>query len=256
MGIDLLQSFVSPFEQIDRMKEAELRQSLDLIASQISSLGYPCRPFSKRSMLVYRTLSQRQQDAIRANVASLLRFVSLYDCQYAGKSHSQSLDVHPEKAQIEMALGFFDLELRDKFWDIVDGEDIIEIYNQDQIQVFRTLNFFKITGYTVLDLLSVEWFELWHRSSLVLKDFMTFANDVYLGRLGPGRHLFGLQEHVVKEIYDDGEVENFHERVSLARFKYMCPLYRPGETQVGGVIITSQGRALPAGNESASVLFI
>jgi len=231
--------------------EPLLISQLEGISAKIFDLGYPSRPYSRKSLQIYALMSATKKIEFKRQLDSMVKLLNVYN-----PDKNAAYDIHPEESAIDLALKFFGLEMRDDFWKVVSQNDILEIYNIDQIQIFRTLNFFKITGYSLLDMLTIEWFELWHRSSLVLQNFMKFSNDVYQSKLGPGVHPVNLPEHVVKEIYNTYELTEFSERIALAKFKFMCPLYAPGSSAVQGVILSSQGRLLALGQESQALSFI
>ncbi|MES2768531.1 MAG: hypothetical protein V4596_05230 [Bdellovibrionota bacterium] len=54
--------------------------------------------------------------------------------------------------------------------DIIDSiseDDIVEIYNLDCIQIFRNFKFYETTTYSLSDLISFDWSELYYRPSQV-----------------------------------------------------------------------------------------
>ena len=46
---------------------------------------------------------------------------------------------------------------------LITNENIVEVYNLDHVQLFRSINFFDLCNYSLLDLLARQWFELFER---------------------------------------------------------------------------------------------
>src|SRR5665213_1589155 len=51
--------------------------------------------------------------------------------------------------------------------DLIEDEDMIEIYNMENYQIFRNLNYFSVTSMSVEDLVSVNWKREFKRSSKI-----------------------------------------------------------------------------------------
>ena len=230
--------------------DQQVFETLNLLKLKIESLGYPCRTESKKSLQIFNAMSEAQKRKVLLQLECILRIVAVP----SGISIVPGSD-HPEKLSVEQALNFYGLEFRDEFWTQVQKDDVIEIYNQDQIQVFRTLNFFRITGYSLLDLLTIEWFDLWSRSSVVLTTLLGIAQKTLAGQ-AVGVNTVEVPSHVVKEIYNTDQSDHFAERSAYAKFKLIGPVYRIGLPIVGGFVITCEGRLLSVGDEATKISFI
>jgi hypothetical protein len=85
------------------------------------------------------------------------------------------------------------------FADLTDG-DVIEIYNCDNIQIFRTFNLFECLSYSIEELFTYEWWELFYRDSHVTSRIQEVASGLLQGRIRePIR--FGNASHIVTEIF-------------------------------------------------------
>lgn len=107
-------------------------------------------------------------------------------------------------------------------------DNIVEIYNLDHIQIFRSINFFDYCNYSVLDLLAREWFDLYERLSSITE----YAMREFLETLKGGTlRKLTVPQHILKE-RDSNPRGIFH-----FDFQYCCPLFSaPGVS--GGYLLT------------------
>jgi hypothetical protein len=96
--------------------------------------------------------------------------------------------------------------------------DIVEIYNSDQIQIFRNLEFFDFCSYTLEDLYCREWWKLFERKDSITKSLLNLVPEIFSGEHPQGVH-YPVQKHTVKEAASS---ETF--QVALD-FKFIGPLF-------------------------------
>lgn len=129
----------------------------------------------------------------------------------------------------------------------VADNHIVEVYNLDHIQLFRSINFFDYCNYSMLDLLAREWFDLYDR----LSSITDYAMNEFLGTIASGKlHKLTVPLHILKERDSSPRgVFNFD-------FQYCCPLYsKPGVA--GGYLLTESVTELALfapGDENVSFL--
>jgi hypothetical protein len=229
--------------------EVEVLSKVLKLSEIVKNQGFQCEAYSTKSLEIFKNLEDSRKIQVRNYVENSL--------MVAQTASTWEPDLPREKdsnrATIEQALKLYGLEIRDDLWSVVDRDDIIEIYNQDQIQIFRTFNFFKITGYSLLDLLTIEWFLLWKRPSLVVAELTSLAKRVGDGLMSGLEHT-GVSPHIVVEDYTS-EADS-KPRSAKAIFKYTCPVYKEGLPIRAGFIITSTGRLLQVGEENRGLSFI
>lgn len=111
---------------------------------------------------------------------------------------------------------------------LLTQDNIVEIYNLEHIQIFRSINFFDYCNYSVLDLLAREWFDLYERLSSITECVMHEVLEPI--KTGKVRKLT-VPLHVLKE-RDSNPRGVFH-----FDFQYCFPLYSaPGVP--GGYLLT------------------
>src|SRR5690606_14370708 len=64
------------------------------------------------------------------------------------------------------------------FVDKIDEDDLIEIYNLENIQIFRNLKFYETTTYSLEDLLLYDWPELYSRPKRMTEQLLNLVESV------------------------------------------------------------------------------
>ena len=99
---------------------------------------------------------------------------------------------------------------------ILTDDHIVEVYNLDHVQLFRSINFFDLCNYSLLDLLSRQWFELFERLESVTNANLDEITDVVKG--GKLRRMT-VGPHLLKELDSNPRgVFNFN-------LLYCCPVF-------------------------------
>ena len=229
--------------------QSPLSGLLDQLAKKINAkVGAHIQPFSGSSILSFHQLSAEKQGGLVGTVQGLL---SLLDVK---SNDSANPEEHPEREHVEMALKFFGMELRDDIWKHISPNEIIEIYDSSDIQVFRTLNFFKASSYTLLDLLTYEWFHLWQRPSVILEKMMNLGQRLHssINGIEPA----GIPRHILKEILEDKENGLSSRKSIQIDFNVVCPLYRKDKNERAGYIVTCLATVLDEGKDIDTVAFL
>lgn len=113
-------------------------------------------------------------------------------------------------------------------------EKLVEIYNQFQIQEFRNLAFYNFCSYTIEDIHSREWFDLFYRDSEINLQFLQLAQKLFNNDFD---HTFptNIGEHFLKEINSQDKIE-----VAM-KVEHMCPLFSKNKA-VAAVTISKARR--------------
>lgn len=162
-----------------------------------------------------------------------------------------------EKACLQRALSHYGLKASEDFWKTIGHDQIIEIYGEDMVQLYRSLNFFRITGYSLLDISVFEWYVLWDRPSKAIEETMNDAQKVINEYISVKP--FEISNQVIREVYDThNEQESFVPRAILAKFVNMGSLSTDkSESRVPrGFICTSTAEIIAHGEEAKKIQFI
>jgi hypothetical protein len=223
---------------------------LESLSQELSQKGMPVRPYSTQSIFAYANLDESRKTTINQTLMGAIALLPAANIP----EPTPERPVHPEKETVLQALEHFGVELRDDLWAHLQPDEIIEIYDANDIQIFRTFNFFKVSSYSLLDLLTNEWFHLWERPKGILEIMMSRAKDVHTNI--DGVENCKIPRHVLKEIFDDKE-NSFSSRKSvMIEFNVLCPLYRVGLPIRSGYVITSRAEILDQGKETDKLHFV
>jgi hypothetical protein len=66
----------------------------------------------------------------------------------------------------------------------IDFTDVIEIYNRDHKQIFRSLNFFRFLSYSLDEICTFQWWELYGRDADITARMIEVSQGLISGTLG------------------------------------------------------------------------
>jgi len=213
----------------------------------LERLGYSTNAYSESSLLQLTSTPTPKLAEIATSFETWSDWIEPLD-------PTQSYD--NEIRLLVRALDKFGFEINDEFLKTIEKNQIIEFYNEDMIQLYRSFNFFKISGYSALDISLNEWYVLWDRPKSVLESIANELNEA-LNDFIPVKH-FTTKKHVVREIFNASRSEHFVPRTSLltpVRLGSLKPK-RFGSHQKKGFICTSTGEVVAVGKESQKIQFI
>ena len=135
-------------------------------------------------------------------------------------------------------LSFLKFTAPEDFLNSITEKDIVEIYDNEGIQVFRNLKFYETTTYSLSDLLTHEWHELYYRSSKITEKLMGFAKQIFEN---PSNEIVyemnDVPVHLIKEIKASPI------QLCEIRFKKIAPVIdRAGNK--AGLIVNCQAKSL------------
>lgn len=205
----------------------------DNVRSLLKQNGITSFPSTRRKTL------ERLAALDSTKLESLIRQLKICITIYADAAHASQGD-YDEKVALQRALKFYGISLDKESFDTVAPDDIIEIYDADSNQLYRSLNFFKTTGYSLEDLLVNEWYFLWERPTWVQESLMKTMMGLIRGEML--RAAFNVPEHLIREIYQNEESPQ-GSRLILTDM-HMCLPYRDDDGAIKGIVCTSQCKVL------------
>lgn len=117
--------------------------------------------------------------------------------------------------------------------DTIGSGDIVEIYSDEQVQLFRNLEFFDFCSYTLEELFCVEWYRLFARDESVSRDILKMLEEIY-SKKHPEGLTMPLPYHIVVESLS-------RDRFSMDFcMKFIAPLYK--NKQIVGVVCVEQAK--------------
>jgi len=140
------------------------------------------------------------------------------------------------------------LRVPDEFYMACSDQDLIEIYNTENIQIFRTFNFFNITTYSISELLLNDWPSLYYRPHEIMDELIEANKQVYATNR---MILLDTPEHDLVEIKSEAK------SISRVKFKCLAPVYKGVESDISGFIVASSARRVyPQGDGDGELRYV
>ncbi len=126
-------------------------------------------------------------------------------------------------------LGAFRLKPEADFFSLIDDETCLEVVNRAGLQTFRSLSFMAVCSYSLDQIVSVPWSQLYRRDEDITQSYIELQATITAGTL-THKDLTGLiREHEVVEI------SGFDHLVTTIRPMYLSPLYDASGAVVGAI---------------------
>ncbi len=184
----------------------------------------------------------------------LIRFLKLWRNWISSETKLGDKASYSETQTLRKALKYHGLEAHEDFWKTIKSDQFIEFYNPQMIQIYRSLSFLDISCYSILDLMTNEWFVLWKRPQRVTDQLLKTA-DKYANSYVPVQK-FDVPKHILREVFNTGLTEPFVPRATLVEFQYIGTLVDTITRKPAGFICTSTGHVIASGEEAESLDFI
>lgn len=226
---------------------ASIFQVVNELHELLKTMGIETRPFTQKAL---HGLVQSDETKKQRILKDLTNWKNIL------VSSDQDKFQVDECRLASLALKYFNFRLKNKYWiEATHPDEIIEIYSPEGIQLYRSLNFFKTCGYSLLDLYVNEWFILWERSSATIDKIHEVVEQTLSGKKLDTK--VGIGPHLIRETYDDGTTQPFEPRTAVVEFGDIYPAYDNEDSdQIIGFMITSKGRVVSVGDEALTVGFI
>ena len=227
---------------------SRLLKAAKRFSTLLARLGYPApQTHSESALLKLAVTPSSKIDEIATSFETWSEWIEPID---PSKSNYNELEI------LMRALDKFGFEADDKFLKTVEENQVIEFYNEDMIQLYRSFNFYKITGYSLLDISLHEWYVLWERSRQAMEGVVSELNES-LQSFIPVKQ-FQTKAHIVREVYDASQSKYFLPRAILLTPHRLGSLrsVRLNSSAKKGFICTSLGEVVAIGKEAENIEFI
>lgn len=164
---------VSGVESNDMIKQ--FVKLADQLCEILSGFGLSVKPYHDKNNLYFAQLSLELQ---KSQINHLQRYVEV--CQ---ETKEQGHDLRESGQLIWNMLKKLNLKSNVDIYSNLRASDVVEIYNNQNVQTFRNLNFFKICSYTIDELLSLPWWKLYHRDEVVSREIFAVGAGVFSGEI-------------------------------------------------------------------------
>lgn len=229
----------------------KLLMTLAGFAEAITPYGYAVEVCSTSSLEKLRTLSDERKLQIISSFETWCTFVQPVGSDGIVDNNLEKI----EEKFLRRALEHYHLNVSEEFWLSLEKDSLIEIYGANMIQLYRSLNFFKISGYSLLDLSVHEWYVLYERPRRVIEDMnshVKLALTEYIA-IKPVE----TPRHVLREMFNTGHTEPFIPRAVFVDFKHIGTLRGlENANQAAGLIVTSKAEIIAEGIDAVNIQFV
>lgn len=168
----------------------EHRRQLETLSALLAKKGFNVKPFCDSSLPHFSSLSEPQKAEIHRALCAYneaLQDVSKFD---------DSIDMGQFVWRFLLRLGITPSE---DLFSTLEGEYFIQIYNSDQFQIFRSLRCFERCSFTLEELTSRSWFDLWERDSLFFYALTGLVTKI-IQFMKPTKLRLDFPYHTVREV--------------------------------------------------------
>lgn len=200
----------------------QFRQLCTKVAEFGKGSGVTIVPYSTPDLPFFSRLPQEQQ---KSALEALKNYVTVCDIIAANDIAFQDTPKMIWRAITSMSLR----PPSDLFLNLRQG-DVIEIHNAHGIQIFRNFEFYEFCGYSIEELYSSPWNELFWHEPTGLHRLIEFSQSVLSGQV---KNTISLQwpEHFIEETQSP-----FKYKIA-ARFRHGAPLFNKEGAPVAHILI-------------------
>lgn len=203
---------------------------------------------TENSVQRFRNLSFEQMKAIQEKFKSYADLAIAINEEINPDLTEDITDVVPEQRLLEVCAKKLGIVFDPGVYTRLPKGRIVEIYNQDLIQIYRSLSFFNLCSYNLLDLLTHEFHELYDRSlqvnSLLMEAGQKLASRPYSLEPVSLRH---IPQHIMREKFSEKKI------AFQMQFEEMYPVYTWHRSFYGYLIILDARRM---GDVDSGLVFI
>jgi hypothetical protein len=163
---------------------------LEVLSELLAKRGYQVKAYQHPSLPLYSKLTQAQKTQILQAVRAYTE--ALNDvCKF-----DDHIDMGQFIWRFLLRLGITPSE---DLFSTIKNEEFIQIYNLDQFQIFRSLRCFERCSFTLEELTSKSWFELWDRDALFFYALTGLVSRI-IQFIKPTNLRLDFPYHTVREI--------------------------------------------------------
>jgi hypothetical protein len=202
---------------------------------RVAALLYLVQEFSSATGIKFGATRPETMDRLLAmDIDKLDKIISNFS-NYK-KLIQSSLETDPDCLKDESLLlnqigQFMNLRVTSDLLGKIQHDDIVEIYNQDFVQVYRGLTFMHICNYTLVDLLTYEFYELYERSVSVNEHLFAAAKIVTERGTSEGVSLKHVPAHLTRERFSE------ERGVFQITFRHFFPIYLESHDFFGYLVV-------------------
>lgn len=229
---------------LKRFLGSRLNRSMQAFAERLSQHGFEVSIFSNKAIVAWSRMSEEQSDTLADQFQLWSNWIQMSEVEIERTPIKEKEIVFAQRA-----LRHFGLSAGESFWKKYQEGQVIEIYGPEMIQLYRSMNFFKLCGYSLLDISVFQWYVLWTRPTIVIDQMLKSVEAVFL-ESHPARPANVIQ-HILLENMNTGDSLDFVPRAAEINFHHIGILnYEDATKQNDSFIVTSSSRIIAEGRET------
>lgn len=116
-------------------------------------------------------------------------------------------------------------------FDKIEEDDFIEVYNIENIQIHRSFNYFRLSSYSLADIFTKPWTDLYDRDVYLEKQIVGIVEKIFKGEI-TNTVFSNLDVHYIRESLSN------EKRVYKVYHKYFSPLKDANGNQTAFVVLS------------------
>jgi len=194
--------------------KSEVRDLLSRMAGYIEGVGIPVKPFENPSLPKFSALPGPKQQEV---LADLRGRVGLLEA-----SHKEGKSLLDTPQLLWRALNHLGWSPASDLFSHIRDDDTVEIYNLDQVQTFRNLQFFRYVSHSLETIHSAPWYTLSQREEVYQN--MLIASIQEIMTMPVKKTL--LLDHIPK--HDAWEINSIENQRFSIEMKVLSPVFEDG----------------------------
>lgn len=192
------------------------------------------------SIEFFESLALAERERIAKNFSSYAQLIV--------SAETEGVNLRSDNHLLKFSAKKLGIYFSDEVYNLTFESDIIEIYDLNFVQIYRNLALFDICGYSITDLLTHQFYELYERSEKVNEQLIEAATKVMTRNfdLSP-LSMAHVQKHLMRERFSELKV------TSEVQFKYLFPVYQWPQ-KLSGLMTIQTARPIPEVEEHISFI--
>ncbi|PWU17684.1 MAG: hypothetical protein C5B49_08385 [Bdellovibrio sp.] len=216
-------------DQVVKGPQGEILRVLDRLNQHFSAHGFNAPSPADHSMVRFLALDSVARSALIQNFERYLEILVAEGESAAGDSARLESN-RLRRAVRQLGLRFLDQRILQQ----IDDGDVVEIYDSTGRQIYRNLQFCRLSSYSLLDVAVNTWQELYERPMSSVETILLRVADVFST---PALNVpFAMEPHLVKERF----VYSKKQKVFRATMKNLSPLAGPDDDRRVAAISVSR----------------
>ncbi|MCC7403796.1 MAG: hypothetical protein IT288_05295 [Bdellovibrionales bacterium] len=176
-------------------------REIELVAQVIQSLGFPVLSTREDFQRIRCGLSTEQLVKLETQLRPTALFMNRLMTE-SGELIPESGRSVDELQLLRRYLSHQRTAVPGDLENFISPGDIIEVYDSEGIQHYRSFNFFELCTYSLEEIFTYEWWHLYERNEFVTRQLVNHFVKFFTGTAKP--YLIDLPSHVAREIWSPG----------------------------------------------------